>query len=68
MKKINILGKQRNTNVKGKCFTNSEDITSFDVVWSHKQNLFKVEERPIDIVLIIKTQASDQKSVSICLI
>jgi hypothetical protein len=38
------------------------------VVWSHEQNLFEVEERPFDIVLIIKTQTPDQKGIGIRLI
>jgi hypothetical protein len=38
------------------------------MVWSHEQNLFKVKERPFDIVLIIKAQTPDQKGIRICLI
>jgi hypothetical protein len=63
-----MMSKQNKANIRGECFTNSEDITSFNMVWSHEQNLFKVKERPFDIVLIIKAQTPDQKGIRICLI
>lgn len=63
-----MISKQNKVNIRGECFTNSEDITSFNMVWSHEQNLFKVKERPFDIVLIIKAQTPDQKGIRICLI
>ncbi len=46
--------------------TNPKDVASFSVIRGHQQNLFKMEEGAIYIVLVIITKATNEKSISVC--